>query len=185
MEIIRSYQKTAKHLKSGKVGIIPTDTIYGISCLASSKENIEKIYEIKGRDYTKPFIVLISRIENLKEFGISPSDKESEILSKYWPGPVSIILDIKDDKFHYLHRGKMSLAFRLPDDKKLIYILNKTGPLVSTSANISGLPTINGVMEAGEYFDKTLDFMLDIGPLSDRKPSRIIQIKNGVEVIIR
>ena len=185
MDIIESNKQATEYLNRGKIGIIPTDTIYGISCLASSKENVEKIYEIKGRDYSKPFIVLISSIKDLKGFSLSLSKKEFNILNKRWPGPISIILGVNDDRFYYLHRGKMSLAFRLPDDKNLVSLLEQTGPLVSTSANLSDHPPIKSVEEAVKHFDDKLDFMLNTGVLPDRKPSRIIEIKNGVENIIR
>lgn len=185
MKIIKSFKKAGDSLKSGELGIIPTDTIYGISCLASSKENIERIYEIKGRDYSKPFIILISKIGSLSKFGICLTENDKKILEKYWPGPVSVILKVEHENLAYLHRGKKSLAFRLPSNKNLISILNKTGPLVSTSANISDNPPISSLDEARKYFEQKLDFILDMGPLDDRKPSRIIEIKNGIESIIR
>ncbi|MBW6441356.1 Sua5/YciO/YrdC/YwlC family protein [Patescibacteria group bacterium] len=61
-------------------GLIPTDTIYGLSCLASTQENEEKIYEIKQRDYDKPFIILISNIKDLQEFEIPLAKDEKETL---------------------------------------------------------------------------------------------------------
>lgn len=185
MEIIKSHKKAAKYLKGGKIGIIPTDTIYGISCLTSSRENVEKIYEIKQRDYDKPFIILISSVKDLENFGLSVTKGQKKIFKKHWPGPVSIILDVTDGDFSYLHRGKNSLAFRLPDDNKLMSILKETGPLVSTSANISNNPIINNSNEALQNFDEKLDFMLDIGPLENKNPSRIILVKDGTEKVIR
>lgn len=106
MNIIKNYDETAKLLLSGHVGIVPTDTIYGISCLANSTENVEKIYAIKQRDFDKPFIILLDSLESLKNFSIIPTPIESEMLKKYWPGPVSIILDVEKKEFEYLHRGK-------------------------------------------------------------------------------
>lgn len=185
MKIVNDYQTAADLIKSNNIGIIPTDTIYGISCLAFSKENVEKIYEIKGRDYSKPFIILISKTHDLERFGVSLTENEKTILEKYWPEPVSIILEIKDENLSYLHRGKKSLAFRLPNDEKLISILDETGPIVSTSANISNEPPINSLEEAKKWFAQKIDFILDVGPLPERKPSRIIEIKNGIENIIR
>ena len=86
MEIIKDYKKAAEYLKNDNIGIIPTDTIYGISCLASSQENVEKIYEIKQRDYDKPFIVLISDIKDLQEFNIPLAKDIKDILKNIGPG---------------------------------------------------------------------------------------------------
>jgi L-threonylcarbamoyladenylate synthase len=185
MEILKDYQKAAGYLKNGKIGIIPTDTIYGISCSAFSKENVEKIYEIKQRDFDKPFIILISSPKDLEKFKLKITEFHKKIFKKYWPGPVSIILDVKHDEFSYLHRGKSSLAFRLPNDEKLKSLLKITGPLVSTSANTSENPPINSLDEAVEIFDKKLDFMLDIGSLKNKNPSKIILIEDGKEKVIR
>ena len=184
MEIIKDYKKTAEYLKNGKIGIIPTDTIYGISCLASSQENVEKIYEIKQRDYDKPFIILISDIKDLQEFEIPLAKDIKNILKKYWPGPVSIILEVNTESYKYLHRGMKSLAFRLPSDSNLINILKTTGPLVSTSANTSNHQSINSVSEAKIQFEEKLDFMLDKGKLNNN-PSKIIEIENNIEHVIR
>jgi L-threonylcarbamoyladenylate synthase len=185
MKIVSDFNTATNFLKKGEVGIIPTDTIYGISCLSSLKEKVESIYEIKGREFSKPFIILISDIDDLIKFNISPTDNETNIIKKYWPGPVSIILDVPQNELAYLHRGNNSLAFRLPNDSGLLSILEKTGPLVSTSANISNNPPIKNSGEAKIHFDNKLDFMLDIGLLPERNPSRIVEIRNGIENIIR
>ena len=184
MEIIKSYTKATNYLKNGKIGIIPTDTIYGLSCLTSSEENVEKIYKIKQRDYSKPFIILISSIQELKQFEILLSEAEENILKKYWPGPVSIILNVSGKEYKYLHRGMGTIAFRLPKHKDLLSIIKVTGPIVSTSANISDFQPINSVPEAQKLFKDKVNFMLDRGSL-ENKPSKIIRIENNTEKIIR
>lgn len=185
MKIIKSYTIAANYLIEGKIGIIPTDTIYGISSLTTLPENIEKIYSIKGRDFSKPFIILISDIADLCKFNVCPTKGEEKILKKYWPGPVSIILDVKDADLQYLHRGRYSLAFRLPKDPRIISILKLTGPLVTTSANISSADPIKDSTEAESIFRSKIDFMYDAGSIKNTKPSKIIQIKDEEEILIR
>ncbi|MBI5765819.1 L-threonylcarbamoyladenylate synthase [Candidatus Falkowbacteria bacterium] len=101
-------------LKDGGIGILPTDTIYGLVGRALDPETVERIYEVRKRRPDKPFIILISSIADLKLFNIKINKKTKTILKKYWPGPVSIILPCSDEKFYYLHRGTKTLAFRLP-----------------------------------------------------------------------
>lgn len=184
MNVVFKYNEAAKLLKNGRIGIIPTDTIYGISCLASSEKNIENIYKIKQRDFDKPFILLINSIEDLQLFGIKISTEEREIIQKYWPGPVSIILDVNDKKFQYLHRGTNTLAFRCPAKPELQTLLKYTGPIVSTSANISNSAPITNALEAEKIFGNNLDFFLDNGELNN-PPSKIIKLQNGTETLIR
>lgn len=184
MNVIFNYSEASKLLKRGNIGIIPTDTIYGISCLASLEKNVENIYKIKQRDFDKPFILLISSVNELKLFGVNLSTEERNIIQKYWPGPVSIILDVNDKKFQYLHRGTNTLAFRRPVKPELQTLLRYTGPIVSTSANISNSPPIKNLLEAEKIFGDKLDFFLDEGELNN-PPSKLIKLHNGVETIIR
>src|SRR3989304_6798119 len=102
-------KKIVEILRRGGITVIPTDTIYGLVGSAFSKKAIERIYKIKGRKKTKPFIILISSFNDLKRFNIKPSIKEFKILKKIWPGPVSIILPCPSKKFRYLHRGTKNL----------------------------------------------------------------------------
>jgi len=171
-------KQTGKEIKEGKIGVIPTDTIYGIVCSAFDKKNVEKLYTLRKRDLKKPMIVLISSLKDLELFNVKIDKK---IASKYWPGKTSIILPVK--KFEYLHRGKKSLAFRLPKDENLIQILKVSGPIVAPSANIEGKEPATTIDEAKKYFGENINFYLNIGKLKS-KPSKIISLlKDKVEVV--
>jgi len=167
-----------EELKEGRIGVIPTDTIYGIVCSALSKKSVERLYSVRKRNLKKPMIVLISSVNDLDLFGIRIDKK---ITSKYWPGKVSIIVPVK--KFDYLHRGKESVAFRLPDNKNIISIIKISGPIVAPSANPEGKEPAKTIEEAKEYFKDKIDFYLDGGKLKS-KPSKIISlINNKIEVV--
>ncbi len=171
-------------LKNSGVGILPTDTLYGIVGSAFSEKAVERIYTLKGRDEDKPLIILINSIGDLGRFGVEIDQETEEILQKYWPGKVSVILPCLDPRFEYLHRGKGSLAFRLPVDKKLISILKETGPLVAPSANPQGLVPAKTIAEAKEYFGDKVDFYEDGGILKSL-PSTLIGIKDGQITVLR
>src|SRR4051812_17266397 len=125
-------------LQNGGVGILPTDTIYGLVGKALDPDVVQRIRDLKGREENKPFIVLISEISDLGLFNIYPDKKTKEILSKVWPGPVSVELSASDSDFGYLTFGVGHFAFRLPADETLREMLVQTGPLVATSVNIIG-----------------------------------------------
>lgn len=171
-------------LKVGGIGVIPTDTLYGLVGSALKKTTIERLYHIRRRDLKKPFIVLISSVSDLKKFGINLNDLQKKALKDFWPGKVSVILPCKSKKFEYLHRGKQTLAFRLPDDEQLIKLLKKVGPLVAPSANRAGDQPAATFSEARKYFTDEVDFYVDGGKLKS-KPSTIIEIgKDGrIEVL--
>jgi len=197
-----------KILKTGGIGVLPTDTVYGLVGLALLPETVTRIYKVRRRTPTKPLIILISKIADLKKFGIELSPEQKNFLAKNWfispeqgrggPGPVSIILPLPKAnwvKFKYLHRGTKALAFRLPADnashnhadkpssQPLLKMLASTGPLVAPSANPEGLPTAKNITEAKKYFGDKVNFYL--AGRTKTKPSTLVKIdKNGrIEVI--
>ena len=175
-------------LKNG-IGVIPTDTIYGIVCSAFSKRAINEIYRLRKRSANKPVIVLIGSKSDVRMFGVKLDPRTSNILNKLWPGPVSIILQIANSKkqiakFKYLHRGKKAIAFRMPAVPASRRFLSKTGPLIAPSANFEGKQPAKTIKEAQKYFGDNVDFYVDGGKLKS-KPSTLISIKDGKISIIR
>ena len=183
--LFKSLNETAaKTLKRGGIGIIPTDTIYGIVGSALNKKTVAKIYRLRKRNSKKPMIILIGKISDLKKFGISPYPKPYTLNPKSWPPRTSIIFPCQLKKFLYLHRGANSLAFRLPKPKKLRTFLKKTGPIVAPSANLEGHSPAKTIKESQKYFGDKIDFYIDAGRLKG-KPSRLLKIINNKTIELR
>ncbi|MDE2311584.1 MAG: threonylcarbamoyl-AMP synthase [Patescibacteria group bacterium] len=174
----------AKILNGGGVGVMPTDTIYGVLGGALLPKTVERIYRLRRRNKSKPLIVLISSPRDLKTFKIKLSALAKRVLKQSWPGKVSVILPCPSAAFRYLHRGKKTLAFRLPKYRPLIKLLKLTGPLVAPSANWEGYPPANNVAEARKYFRGRVDFYLSGGSRKS-KPSRLIKIENNRILALR
>lgn len=171
-------------LREGGVGVLATDTIYGLVGSALRSDTVERIYKLRYRESKKPTIVLISSLEELNLFEIKLAEDELGLLSKIWPGKVSVILSCPSDKFKYLHRDSKTLAFRLSKKDTLINILQKTGPLVAPSANPEGLAPAQSIEEARNYFGDKVDFYLDEGRI-EGAPSTLVALENGKVVIKR
>lgn len=166
---------------ASSLGVIPTDTVYGVVARAEDVAAVKRLYELKSRE-AKPGSILAANIEQLEGLGLKR--RYLTAVEQYWPGPVSVVIPCADPKLEYLHQGKMSLAVRLPADQGLQELLLKTGPLLTSSANPPGLTPANTMNEAKEYFGEKIDFYIDGGDLSDRKPSTIIRIiDDAIEVI--
>ncbi len=167
-------------LKEGAVGVIPTDTIYGICGSAFNKKTVEKIYKLRKRNLQKPFIILIGDIDDLKKFGINLKDYQRKFLNTVWlvenkqSKKVSVILECPLEEFAYLHRGTKTIAFRIPKNKELIKILEISGPLVAPSANFEGCNPAKNIKEAKKYFGHEV-FYLNRGNLIS-KPSRLFDL---------
>jgi L-threonylcarbamoyladenylate synthase len=178
-------KKIAPILKFGGIGVVPTDTMYGVVGSALKKSAVERIYHVRRRDLKKPFIILVSSVLELKKFGINLNDLQKKALEDFWPGKVSVVLPCKNKKFEYLHRSKKTLAFRFPGDEELIKLLKKVGPLVAPSANRAGDEPATTFSKARQYFTDEVDFYVDGGKLKS-KPSTIIEIgKDGKIEVLR
>jgi L-threonylcarbamoyladenylate synthase len=168
-----NFQDLITRIRAGQIGVMPTDTIYGIVASVKFPESIEKIYQLTGRPGHKPFIVLISDHAQLSDLKIKPTEKQIEALGKLWPGAVSTILPCNSSEMGYLHRGKKSIAVRLTNLDWLNKIINETGPIVATSANLPGEPTPNQISQIREDLPD-FDFYVS-GEVGD-SPSRLVQI---------
>ena len=169
-------------IKNGGVGIIPTDTVYGIACSVFNKQALERLFKIKGRDENKPPVVLISSLEDLGLFGVEVGDQAKIFMEKFWPGKVSIIFNIKSE-LSYLDKG-LGLAIRFPNDENVLKFLRQTGPFATSSANIQGQPPAKNIIEAKKYFSNEVDFYEDGGEF-DSTPSTLVDLRGDSIKILR
>jgi len=169
-------------LQSGAVGVIPTDTVYGLVARAADKEAVARLYDLKQRE-NKPGTLIAASIEQLEEVGLK--HRYLKAVEGYWPGAVSVVIPAADPALKYLHQGKMSLAVRIPAGKELQKLLEKTGALITSSANPPGEPTAVNVEQAKEYFGYRVDFYSDGGDLSGRQPSTLIRIVDDAVEVLR
>lgn len=167
--------------KPGAIGIIPTDTVYGLVARTADQSAVKRLYALKDRD-SKPGTVIASSIEQLVELGLKR--RYLKAVSEYWPAPLSVIIPVGDE-LSYLHLGKSGLAVRLPDDTELTALLDKVGPLLTSSANLSGHLPANTANEAKGYFKDKVDFYIDGGDLSGKQPSTIVRVVDDAIEIIR
>lgn len=184
-KILKSFNSKITFLiKKGSIGVIPTDTIYGIVGNALNKKAVDKIYKLRHRNPKKPMIILVGQLFDLKKFSVLLKTKTYNLKPGAWPHKTSIVFPVSGAKFRYLHRGINSLAFRLPRSNKLRSFLKKTGPLVAPSANVEGKPPAKTIEEAQKYFGDKVDFYIDAGRRVSR-PSKLIQIKNDKIIKLR
>ncbi len=172
-------------LKQGGVGVLATDTLYGLVGSALERATVERIYAIKRRDGTKPLIVRVPSIDSIETFGVVLSDSLRERLSEYWPGAYTIVLPTIDQEFEFLTRGKDTIALRVPNDERLREILLETGPLVAPSANPEGESPAATIEEALRYFGDSVDFYQDGGEPSGKASTIIALDESGDETVIR
>lgn len=168
-------------LQSGGIGVIPTDTIYGLAALAHLEQSALRLYDLKNR-YGKLGTFVAADVEQLIGLGLDEAMLRS--VAHLWPNPISVVVPFTKPGSH-LDLGKGSLAVRIPNDAGLLALLRKVGPLVTSSANLFDQPPAVTIDEAQAYFGDKVDFYVDSGGLAGRPPSTIIRLQDdgGLEVL--
>jgi tRNA threonylcarbamoyl adenosine modification protein (Sua5/YciO/YrdC/YwlC family) len=168
-----------KLLKPGAVGVIPTDTLYGLVARAADQAAVARLYALKDRHH-KPGTVIAASIDQLVDLGIKR--RYLTAVQQFWPGAVSVEIP---HQIGYLNQDTGRQAFRIPDDEKLLELLRQTGPLQTTSANLPDKTPAATVEEAKRIFGDSVDFYVDGGDLSEHQPSTIIRIVDDAIEVIR
>ena len=176
-------RKSVEIIENGGVIIFPTDTVYGIGCNPYDANAVKKIYEIKSRAKTKSLPVLASSIEIVKQISIIDEFTE-KIIKKYWPGPLTLILKLKDKNLKKSLNLEDKIAVRIPNSVCTLKLLNKCNLLVGTSANVSGDSSFTDPQECMKNV-KNYDVFVDGGTITSKGESTIIEIENEKIHVIR
>eukprot|EP01091_Cochliopodium_minus_P011742 TRINITY_DN3415_c0_g1_i1.p1 TRINITY_DN3415_c0_g1~~TRINITY_DN3415_c0_g1_i1.p1 ORF type:complete len:216 (-),score=44.11 TRINITY_DN3415_c0_g1_i1:29-676(-) len=170
-------------LKNGKVIGVPTETIYGISCDASSSEGIKQIYEIKKRDYNKPIALSVCDVKDVYKYSdVIISDN---LLNNLLPGPVTVVFKRKNTFNKDLNPNTDLIGIRVPDSNFIREISRKVGAIALTSANISNEQSSLCVSEFSSIHPY-LSSIFDGGKLNVRSGSTVVDLSvKGKFKIIR
>lgn len=162
------------NLEQGQVAVWRTDTLYGLVARAGDREAVEKVYALKGRDFTKPCIVLIASLEAIGEYG--PLVQE---ISSQYEGAVTVVVP-KTTEPDWITRGGETVAYRIPKDDRALAVLEETGPLIAPSANPQGENPAKSIEEAKRYFEELVDIYVDDGEVDEQaQASKIVTAQNN------
>ena len=176
-------KKTSQIIKEGGIVVFPTDTVYGIGCNPYNEKAVKKIYEIKSREKIKALPVLAYSIDIVKKIVVIDKFTEN-ILQKNWPGPLTLILELKDQELKKSLNLQNKIAVRIPDSDCTLKLLEKCELVVGTSANISGNASYTDPNNCIKNI-KNYDLFLNGGTITSKGESTIIEIKNEAIKIIR
>lgn len=167
----------------GGIGVIPTDTVYGLVCDALNIDSVDKIYKLKKRDYNKPLVILVSNIEMLKKCIKNLNDLELDIINKYWPGELTIVFKKSNYIPDIVAGGTDEIAIRMPNNKELVDLINSVDrPLVATSANVSSQDTITNINKLEDSIKDNIDFIIDGGTINNSASTIIKVIDNKIKI---
>lgn len=159
----------AEIIRSGGVIAYPTETVYGVGALATDIAAIQRVYEIKKRPVSQPLSIAVSSMEMLKR--VAKVECEDFIL-RFLPGPVTVILKKRDMLPNILTAGSRYVGIRFPDHPMALKLIEASGPIISTSANLHGEKDPVTAQEVAI----PVDYVLDGGPSKYAGPSTIVDL---------
>ena len=150
-------------LKNGGVIAFVTDTVWGIGCLPNCEKAVKQIYEIKGRDTSKPLILMSNEIENLMPYVQNVSENAQNLIEKHFPGALTLILEKSEKTPLYITSQKNSVGIRVPNNNffKLLCSKIEGNVLATTSANLSNEPSSKNYEEAQKSIGNLVDFVFE------------------------
>ncbi len=177
MKIIYKNKKeeAIKLLKNNGVIAIATDTVYGLCARINSKEAFDKLVKVKGRPKEKAFPIMCANYKEMER--LAYIDKQTKkIIETFMPGPLTIIVNKKEDLPSYISEGKESVALRMATSKLLKDIIDGLGEAIfMTSANISGEKEYQNIEEIANKLD--IDGIIDSKP-TFQEASTILDCRN-------
>jgi len=166
----------AKTIARGGLVVIPTETVYGIACNMQNKKAVERLYAIKSRPKDKPFTIHIDRKDRVEEFVPQIPVSAYKLMSKFWPGPLTIIFNGRQG----------TVGIRMPDDEVAASIIARVvRPVVCPSANISGKPAPVTFADALRDLDGLVDLAVDAGPARLGVESTIVDVTHETPHVVR
>ena len=156
--------------------VLPTDTVYGIGCDAFSPAGVKALLAAKGRGRQSPPPVLIPNLNTLAALAEYVPAAATKLAEAFWPGALTIILRSQPSLSWDLGETNGTVAFRMPDHKIALALLEETGPMAVSSANLTGQPAANTAAAAHDYLGDSVQVYLDGGPSPKGEASTILDL---------
>lgn len=173
----------ADELRAGGLVVTPTDTVYGLAADAFARGATAKVFALKNRPRSLPLPVLVARPRTAWALASAVPRPAADLAAAFWPGPLTMILPAGELDFD-LGNADGTIAVRMPAHADLIALLEATGPLAVTSANLSGEPTGSTIAEIEASFGDQVEVYLDGGPAPLASGSTIVDLTgSGVKIV--
>ncbi len=171
---MKNLDKALQTIKEGDLVVYPTETAYGLGADALNNAAVEKVYNAKQRPKSKGLTVIVSSLEMAEKYA-ELSHNEKILIEEFMPGPLTLVADKKDNVPDNLND---KFVFRV-SSSPLAQELASEGPIVATSANISGGETSYDVEDISKDLLEKTSFVLDKGRLPAGPTSTIAELRNG------
>ncbi|HWV25276.1 MAG TPA: L-threonylcarbamoyladenylate synthase [Thermomicrobiales bacterium] len=186
LEDRRALETAIESMQQGGVIVFPTDTVYGLGASLRHPEALARIYEVKGRQSDKSLPVLISQPDLITELTDAPDEELLLLASRYWPGPLTVVLPAKPSLPAEVKAEDGTVGVRVPDHSIALTIAQHNGgAIATTSANLSGEPPASHAEQVRDSIGDRVDVILDGGIAPGGLASTVIRRDGDTITVIR
>lgn len=178
-------KQAAEYIRAGELLAFPTETVYGLGADAMQAAAVEKVFLAKGRPADHPLLIHISRIEQVEMLAADIPDIARQLMERFWPGPLSIILPAGSLVPEIVRGGKIGVGFRMPSHPVSIALINAAGPIAAPSANRYGRPSPTSADHVRQDLDGRIAAVLDAGETGTGLESTIVDLCSGCQILRR
>lgn len=165
-------------LNQGGVIAYATESSYALGVRHDNDNGLNRIYQLKQRPKNKLFPLIIGKKETLTQFVETISDKQQELIDKYWPGPLTLLFKAQKELPKSLTNEDGMIAIRNPGDSFALKLAERANYLITaTSANPAGLEPATVAKAVSDYFENKIDLIIDTGKSSGGPPSTLVEVK--------
>ncbi|MEZ0581150.1 L-threonylcarbamoyladenylate synthase [Nocardioides sp. MH1] len=172
-------------IQRGRLVVLPTDTVYGVAADAFDPEAVTRLLDAKGRGREMPPPVLVSTATTLDALATQVPDYARALTDAFWPGPLTLVCHEQSSLRWDLGETRGTVAVRMPDHELARELLDRTGPLAVSSANLTGRPAATTAEEAVEMLGDTVALIVDGGPSAGAVPSTIVDVTSDRPRLLR
>ena len=181
----RGLAAAAACIGNGEIVVFPTDTVYGIGADAFDPAAVRRLLRAKGRGRDMPPPVLVSTAGTLDALATEVNAQTRDLVNRFWPGPLTVVCRQQASLQWDLGDNRGTVAVRVPDHDVARSLLEQTGPLAVSSANLTGHAAARTALEAEEMLGDSVEVYLDDGPAAGGEPSTILDVTGEVPVVLR
>ena len=160
----RELDAAATAIHDGDAVVYPTETVYGLGADATDADAVERVFELKGRDRSKPLSLGVPSVDAALRY-TRPSDRARGFLRGFLPGPVTVVVERDPSLLDVLTAGRSRVGVRVPDDEVAASLFKRAGvPVTATSANRSGTPSVTAPGDLTPDLREAVAAVVDAGP---------------------
>jgi L-threonylcarbamoyladenylate synthase len=175
----------SRAIQRGGLVVLPTDTVYGIGADAFDPDAVRALLDAKGRGREMPPPVLISAATTLDAIATGVPGYARALVDAFWPGPLTLVCTQQSSLQWDLGDTRGTVAVRMPDHEVALELLERTGPMAVSSANLTGRPAATNADQAEEMLGEHVDVIVDAGEAPGKEASTIIDVTGSQGRVLR